>query len=111
MKDTPRHLRKPEVEALLAAVAGPASSALEEATVLRFALDPVLRRVLAPEPDVPWGALVDAGAAQGAWSPARTALLRSAEHPDRAPDVEAVVEALWDLVTELNERRTIAPGA
>jgi hypothetical protein len=109
MTDTPRHLRKPDVEALLAAADGPTSSALEEATVVREALRPALGRVLGRDAGTPWVELVEAAAATGDWPAARTALVAGAARPDLATDAEAVVEALWDLVTELNERRTIAP--
>ena len=109
MDPTSRHLRKPDVEALLAAVAGPASSALEEIAVVRHALRPALVRVLGQEPDTPWVALVAAGALGGGWPAERTRLLLGADAPHEMPDVEAVLDALWDLVTELNELRTIAP--
>jgi hypothetical protein len=109
MTHTPRHLRKPDVEALLAAAGGPTSSALEEATVVREALRPALGRVLGLPDGTPWPELVDAAAAAGGWPPARTGLVAAAERPDRVRDTEAVVEALWDLVTELNERRTLRP--
>ena len=110
MTDTPRHLRKPDVEALLAAAGGPTSSALEETTVVREALRPALGRVLGRPADTPWTELVTAAATAGGWSATRTTLVAGAGHPDRARDIEAVVEALWDLVTELNERRSITPG-
>ena len=111
MDPTPRHLRKPDVEALLGAVSGPADSALEEIAVVRHALRPALVRVLGREPDAPWAVLVDAAAVRGGWSARRTRLVQLADAPQDEPDVEAVLDALWDLVTELNELRTIAPPA
>lgn len=110
MTDTPRHLRKPDVEALLAAAGGPTSSALEEVTVVREALRPALGRVLGLPEGTPWAGLVASAASAGDWPHTRAALVAEAERPDRARDADAVIEALWDLVTELNERRTITPG-
>lgn len=109
MEPTPRHLRKPDVEALLAAVDGATSSVLEEITVVRLALGPALERVLGVEAGASWATLVERAARRGAWSPARVALVAAAAAPDLAVDAEAVLDALWDLVTELNELRTIAP--
>jgi len=109
MEPTPRHLRKPDVETLLAAVSGPAASVLEEITVVRHALVPALARVLGCASDTPWSSLVAASAGRGAWPPGRTALVAAAAAPDAAADPEAVLDALWDLVRELNEVRTIAP--
>jgi hypothetical protein len=109
MDPTPRHLRKPDVEALLAAVAGPASSAFEEIAVVRHALRPALLRVLGQDHDATWASLVAAAATRGHWSGSRTRLVAGADTPDQMPDAEAVLDALWDLVTELNEVRTIAP--
>jgi hypothetical protein len=108
MDPTPRHLRKPDVENLLAAVAGPASSALEEIAVVRHALRPALLRVLGQDHDATWAALVAAAASRGHWSASRARLVRGADAPHEMPDPEAVLDALWDLVTELNEVRTIA---
>lgn len=109
MKATPRHLRKPDVEALLAAVQGPTASAIEEATVLRVALEPALARVVGAAPGAAWAELVAAAAELGRWPVDRSGLVGAAGRPDLAADPEAVVEALWDLVTELNECRTILP--
>ncbi|CAB4739490.1 unannotated protein [freshwater metagenome] len=109
MDPTPRHLRKPDVEALLDAISGPASSALEEIAVVRHALGPALARVLGRERDVTWAMLIDAAARRGHWTALRTQLLLAADAPQDMPDVEAVLDALWHLVTELNELRTIGP--
>ena len=109
MEPTPRLLRKPDVEALLTAVSGPAASALEEITVVRHALVPALIRVLGAAPEETWSALVAAAAERGGWPEARRALMALAAAPDTAADLEAVLDALWDLVRELNEVRTIAP--
>lgn len=107
MPAAPRHLRKPDVEALLTAVSGPADSALEEITVVRHGLAPALARVLGLDPSAPWAELVAAAADQAAWPPARTALVTAAAAPDAHPDPEAVLDALWDLVRELNELRRL----
>ena len=119
MEPTPRLLRKPDVEALLAAVSGPAASVLEEITVVRHALGAALVRVLgvAPDsswatlvaPDSSWATLVTTAAERGAWPSRRATLVAAAEAPDRSNDPEAVLDALWDLVRELNEVRTIRP--
>lgn len=110
MEPTPRLLRKPDVEALLAAVSGPAPSALEEITVVRHALVPALVRLLGVAADSSWPALVAAAAERGAWPSRRTTLVAAAAAPDRSNDAEAVLDALWDLVRELNEVRTIKPS-
>ena len=34
-------------------------------------------------------------------------MLAAAAQPDTHPDPDAVLDALWDLVQELNERRTL----
>ena len=109
MEPTPRLLRKPDVEALCAAVSGPAASVLEEITVVRHALVAALVRVLGVAPDSSWATLVTTAAERGAWPSRRTTLVAAAEAPDRSNDPEAVLDALWDLVRELNEVRTIRP--
>lgn len=108
MSSAPRQLRKPDVEALLAAVSGPADSALEEITVVRQGLTPALARVLGVEATLPWPSLVESAAAAAAWSPERRALVTAAGAPDAHPDPEAVLDALWELVRELNELRRLA---
>ncbi len=109
MDTSPRSLRKPDVEALLASVAGPSESVFEEITVVRRALTHALRRLLRSEDDAPWSALIASAAQVGQWPPARAALLAAADTPVAAIDAEAVLDALWALVTELNEVRTIKP--
>lgn len=110
MSPTPRNLRKPDVEALLAAVSGPTSSAFEEIAVVQHGLVPALARVVGLGADAGWTALVTAAATQGAWPAGRTGLLLGAAGPHHVADPEAVLDALWDLMRELNELRTIAPG-
>ena len=109
MDTSPRSLRKPDVEALLGAVADPSASVLEEIAVVRNALIPALRRVLRRDGDAPWAALIASASQVGQWQPTRGALLAAADTADAAIDAEAVLDALWDLVTELNEVRTIKP--
>ena len=111
MPPTPRLLRKPDVEALLAAVSGPASSALEEIAVVQRGLIPPLARAVGVAPETPWDELIAAAGVQGRWPAARARVLTAATAPDRLADPEPVLDALWDLVRELNELRTIAPAA
>ena len=77
----------------------------------RHALGPALARVLGREPDAPWAMLIDAAARRGHWPARRTQLLLAGDAPQDMPDVEAVLDALCDLVSELNELRTIGPVA
>lgn len=107
---TPRLLRKPDVEALLAAVSGPASSALEEIAVVQRGLIPAIARATGRSPAEPWPELVAAAGVQGRWPEQRTRMLTTATTPDRLADPEPLLDALWDLVRELNELRTIAPA-
>jgi hypothetical protein len=99
-----RPLTKREVETLLASCEGPSASALEEITVVREALAVALARLVG-RPGAPWPDLVASAAAAGRWSPQRHALVAAAARPDEHPDPDAVLDALWDLVQELNERR------
>ena len=49
----------------------------------------------------PWPELVDAAASIGAWSPDRVRALKGIER------VDETIDALYDLVTELNETRKL----
>ena len=109
MDTSPRSLRKPDVEALLASVSGPSASVFEEIMIVRNALTHALRRLLRSEEDAPWSALIASATQVGQWPPMRAALLAAADTPDAAIGAEAVLAALWNLVTELNEVRTIKP--
>ena len=101
-----RPLTKREVETLLASCEGATASALEEITVVRAALAIALARLLDASGST-WPALIDGAAAAGGWATPRRALLAAAAEPDVHPDPDAVLDALWDLVQELNERRTL----
>jgi len=72
--------------------------------MLRVRLITALRIVL-EQPTADWNELVRAAAEFDDWDAVRRARLLSADAPHLAPDAEAVLWALWDLVTELNERR------
>ena len=101
-----RPLTKREVETLLASCEGATASALEEITVVRAALAVVLGRLL-DATGAPWSELIERAATEGGWAAPRRALLAAASEPDVHPDPDAVLDALWDLVQELNERRTL----
>jgi hypothetical protein len=101
-----RPLTKREVEALLSSCEGASASALEEITAVREALAVALVRLVGG-PGAPWPYLVADAAAAGGWSPQRQALLTAAVRPDEHPDPDSVLDALWDLVQELNERRRL----
>lgn len=101
------HLRKDQAEALVAALDSATSGPLEEITVLREQLTTALRVVL--ERDDDWPALIAAAADAADWAEGRAALLASADAPERTLDAETVLWAMWDLVTELNEHRSLSP--
>jgi hypothetical protein len=101
-----RPLSKHEVESLLTSCEGATSSVLEEVTVVRVALAVALGRLL-DLAGAPWPELAAQAAAVGGWPDARRHLVAAAADPDRHADPEAVLDALWDLVQELNERRTL----
>jgi hypothetical protein len=103
---TERPLTKREVEALLESCEGATASALEEITVVRAALAVAVGRLL-DAPDAQWADLVERAASVAGWPPSRRDLLAAAAKPDEHPDPDAVLDALWDLVQELNERRTV----
>jgi hypothetical protein len=103
---TGRPLAKREVETLLASCEGATSSALEEITMVRAALAVPLGRLL-DAADAPWRDLITRAATAGGWSHERRDVLAAAAQPDTHPDPDAVLDALWDLVQELNERRTL----
>ena len=98
-------LRKEQTEALLDALDSATSGPLEEITVARERLTDALRVVL--ESDAGWTALIDEAARVDGWDDGRRQLLLTATDPVSAADPDTVLWALWDLVTELNERRTL----
>ncbi len=98
-------LRKDQTEALLDALDSATSGPLEEITVARERLTDALQVVL--ESDAGWSALIDEAARVDGWDDRRRHLLRAAADPVSAADPDTVLWALWDLVTELNERRTL----
>lgn len=98
-------LRKDQTEALVGALDSATSGPLEEITVARRHLVVALRIVL--ESDADWHQLIAAAAARDDWPDERRSILELAGQPDLAPDAEAVLEAMWELITELNERRTL----
>jgi hypothetical protein len=98
-------LRKDQTEELLGALDSATSGPLEEITVAREKLTVALRIVL--ESEAGWASLIADAAAREGWSTDRREVLVQAARPDTAADPEAVLWELWDLVTELNERRTL----
>jgi hypothetical protein len=102
---TGRPLTKRDVEALLGALDGATDAVDEEVVVVREALAAALRVVLGN--DGGWTTLVDDAAARGGWDDTRRASLRAAASPTRLADPDTVLADLWDLVTELAERRTV----
>ena len=100
-------LRKGQSEQLLESLESATSGPLEEITVVRDALGTALRVVL-DQPTADWPALVDGAAKLDRWPADRALILQLASTPNEAPDPEAVLSAMWDLVTELNERRSLS---
>lgn len=98
-------LRKDQTEELLGALDSATSGPLEEITIAREKLATALRSVL--ESDADWLMLIAEATRRNGWDDTRHGLLAAAAHPDAATDTEAVLWALWDLVTELTERRTL----
>jgi hypothetical protein len=98
-------LRKDQTEDLLAALDSATSGPLEEITIAREQLTVALRIVL--ESNAGWGELIADAAQRNDWSADRLDLLERAGRPDETADPDAVLWALWDLVTEINERRTL----
>ncbi len=98
-------LRKDQTEALLDALDSATSGPIEEITVARERLTAALRVVL--ESDAEWTVLIDEAARVDGWDEDRRRLLRAAVDPVSAADPDTMLWALWDLVTELNERRTL----
>lgn len=99
-------LRKDQAEDLLRALDSATSGPLEEITIIRARVEAALRLVL-DSPSAAWAELLSVASDLEGWDDERTDLLRRADAPDLAADPEAVLWALWDLVTELNERRTL----
>ena len=102
-------LRKDDVEALLAGLDSAMSGPTEEIVILREQLTVALRIVL-DDDTAGWAKLIDDAAQRGAWDPERHRMLHEAAAPAPRHDVETTLWALWDLVTELNERRDISPA-
>lgn len=102
---TGRPLTKRHVEVLLGALDGATHAVDEEIVVVRDALAAALGVVLGREGE--WTALVDEAADRGGWPESRRASLRAAASPTRLADPDTVLADLWDLVTELAERRTV----
>jgi hypothetical protein len=100
-------LRKDQAEELISALDSATSGPLEEITMIRARLTTALRIVL-ELPTAGWNELVHAAADIDDWDIERRAQLLSADAPHLASDSEAVLWALWDLVTELNERRCLS---
>jgi hypothetical protein len=100
-------LRKDQAEELISALDSATSGPLEEITMVRARLTTALRIVL-ERPTAGWNELVYAAADVDDWDAERRAQLLSADVPHLASDSEAVLWALWDLVTELNERRCLS---
>lgn len=98
-------LRKDQTEELLGALDSATSGPLEEITVAREKLTVALR--IALDSDAEWVELIADATARGGWTADRRDLLLQASRPDGAADPEAILWELWDLVTELNERRTL----
>ncbi len=69
-------------------------------------LDP-LARLSGRSAAAGWVAVVDAASTVAGWDRDRWAALRLAVDPDRIDDPAPTLAALWDLVTELNERRRL----
>lgn len=99
------HLRKDQTEALLEALDSATSGPLEEITIVRAKLRDALRIVL--ESDEPWSGLITHAARLDGWHDQRRDRLLRADRPDAEADPDTLLTALWDLVTELNERRTL----
>jgi hypothetical protein len=86
----------------------PADSATVEVDQVREAVAGPLAFVIGAGQDAGWVALVDRAAELGGWGRDRWAALRVAVEPDRLDDLGSTLQALWGLVTELNECRALA---
>lgn len=82
------------------------SGPIEEITILRQRVTAALRIAL-DDDTAGWQRLIDDAAQRGGWDAARHRVLSDAAAPASSQDVESVLWALWDLVTELNEERDI----
>jgi hypothetical protein len=100
-------LGKRAVEEMVRSASTPAEDLAAEVDQVREALVGPLAHVVGRPPEAGWVALVDRAGELGHWDRERWAQLRLAVEPERCPDLEAAVAALWDLVTELNERRRL----
>jgi hypothetical protein len=111
-----RRLTKRHVETLLGSLTSATDAVDEEIVVVRDALAEALQVVLGDaDPDADpdgdpasrWRDLVESAATRGGWPDERRASLRTAADPTRLADPDTVLADLWDLVTELSERRTL----
>src|SRR5688500_8327118 len=94
-------LTKREVERLTAALdERDNEDKLQRTARLRDAAAPALAILVGR--DLPSAELVDAAATIGSWSPARVRALQS-----NAVDTDETIDALYDLITELNETRRL----
>jgi hypothetical protein len=100
-------LGKRAVEQMVRVASGPAEDLAAEVDHLREALIGPLAHLVGLPPQAGWVALVDRAGELGGWDRERWAQLRLAVEPERCADLEAAVAALWNLVTELNERRRL----
>ena len=92
---------------MLAAAGAPAEDELAEIDQVRDALVAPLARLTGSVVEAGWVALVDRAADVAAWERERWAALRLAAVPERVDQPELTLRALWELVTELNERRRL----
>ena len=94
-----KRLSKQEVERLIAALDGGGDE--DRLERLRAAVAIALARLLAR--DAPWNELIELAATTGGWSPERARRLRD----DPSQDLDDAIDALYDLITELNETRSL----
>jgi hypothetical protein len=94
-----KRLSKQEVEHLVAALDDSGND--DRLERLRIAAAIALARLIGR--DAPWGELIELAGATAGWSPERVRRLRDdpIQHRDDA------IDALYDLITELNETRTL----
>lgn len=90
---------------MLRRAAAPAEDRTAEVDQVREALHGPLARLVGAAPECGWAALVDRASAVAGWGQARSRLLRGAVDPQGSEGPGATLDALWELVTELNERR------
>ena len=96
-----KKLDKHEAERLIAALDDVCSDDVVRLQRLRAASAIALARLVGS--DAPWPELVDAAAAKASWSAERVRRLTD-DSSDRREDS---IDALYDLITELNETRRL----